>query len=497
MKLSKTAIAVGAAVATLAGAANAAAPYASYDATLNLSSASAIRDTFLRMVKNYCDTSGGAIPAPAVYELGASSNYRAYECQFKPSTDPVYGNELLAKGLNGKKVLVKHTVQVNNALGGSVVGVQPILQAIPMQYVRVEAACAANGVDSFTGFARWNCANSDWLASEAGASDTEPASFKGVNLPSGLTPSTSNPSIYDTTTANAWSLPVDETGIDIKNMFSVGFGVAATDALIAAGVNSLSKAQVQALLSGNVEDWGQIVPSLAGSPVKICRRTAGSGTQASANAYFNQNPCQDGINASLTVATAADTGPIFGTLTVVENATTSNLKSCLVSANTAGEYAIGHVSLENNEVVAGWDFIAVNGVAPFDAAEAAVPADGVQDRIREDRFVDGTYDYVMEPTMQWRTAAAGPKSRTINGITYTVPVLANAPGNAKLSLAQLIRDNAGNPEVTKTLPGVISLPNWWQVAPYSANRGTATEKSQGVANFARDGKSCKPLTYIP
>jgi hypothetical protein len=240
------------------------------------------------------------------------------------------------------------------------------------------------------------------------------------------------------------------------------------------------------LLAGKVDFWDQLFPdnaTLAGQPVKVCRRTKGSGTQASYNAFFNNAPC--GGEKALPVAGSADTGS-FGMLTVVENSASSDVRTCLANATTAGEFAVGNLTLESLPTT-GWTFIGLNGVNPYTTSTDTL--DGENDSIREDLIANSQYAFFEEATMQWKNT------------------LANVTGNPKLSLAQLLRDNAGNPVITNQLRAVLSPASWWAVAPYSNDVGgvpgvaDAREfpvvQATGIMEYTRDGDACKPAVYLP
>jgi hypothetical protein len=130
-------------------------------------------------------------------------------------------------------------------------------------------------------------------------------------------------------------------------------------------------------------DWSPIVGAAAGTGHKVilARRVNSSGTQASSNAFFLNNPCSAGSFGSATPAAAADS--VVGAFEVFEGAGTGNVKTRISTAsNSAGtdNFAIGIVSLENDwrsdtsTTTNGYRFVKVNGVHPEagDTANARV-----------------------------------------------------------------------------------------------------------------------------
>lgn len=567
MKLKKLALVMGAVLAVpVANADVATTDYPIHDVTLHLSSATALRETFSRLASRLANP---AFPRN-IYRAGntsAANNFRVYEFTFHtPVSSPGatgVGNLLAAKGLSGKRVLVYHTVDVTSTLGGSIVGVLPIYRGIPMEFATPTLDGAPGGcpvgpfaVDPVTGFDLHDCSTVKHAKRPyVGASDTEVKSFTSINLAGAdvvVTPAI--PSLATAGLVGKWKAPVTDKEFNLsvsQPLFAVGFGIAATKAAITAGLNNLDHSHVSSLLAGTVPVWDFIKPkNLAGNPtnltgqVTICRRTQGSGTQASFNALFHLNPGLDPVGASLPVAEQQNIpGPFFDpdALSVIASSSTSGVKTCLVNAQAAGKKAIGILSLENNEVSPDWEFIALNGRKVFENPEVSI-ADGVADRIREDLIADGSYPYYQEAAIQWY------KTGLINGVTVGVcvddpesAVLNDAPHVAiaappaapchagelylpptssdgstgvvptgdVLRVAELIRDEAGNPilaknvVLTQNLPGILALPKWWnELSPdgvnlYNSFRFGPDELKQGINNFTRDGLSSKPSAFAP
>jgi hypothetical protein len=174
---------------------------------------------------------------------------------------------------------------------------------------------------------------------------------------------------------------------------------------------SITKAQYVALAGQGGAMNGDWTPLLGSNPgkVKIERRVDTSGTQASSNAYFLQNPCVAGVGAALFPATSGDNIP--GAYEVTLNSGSGNVKTRLTSATNASteaeRYAIGVLSLENNwrldpAASAGYRFLAIDGVHPElgDTVDARATA------------TQGTYTFHMELKNFVRADYAGRPAKT-------------------------------------------------------------------------------------
>lgn len=118
-------------------------------------------------------------------------------------------------------------------------------------------------------------------------------------------------------------------------------------------------------------DWTPILGTASAQKVIVERRVPTSGSQASSNAFFLQNPCATGASANLVPASAADTA---GSYLVRENSGSGNVKTNLTNASNAtvasgNQFAIGVLSTENNwrtdsAASAGYRYVKVEGVHP-------------------------------------------------------------------------------------------------------------------------------------
>jgi hypothetical protein len=455
MKLTKIAFAVAALVA----AQNASA----FD--VYVSGASALRDTMPRLMERFCQPDSGATPR-ALREVGADKDRRAYSCTFHTAaTNAPVAAELGT--LAGKQVNVYHSVEpgdaYNNLVGGSITGIIPLLanSTAVMNFSNLDGA--ANGNDTTFVAPKYNSTQAPHVP-EIGVSDVEPKLFTAAyaNLPTDAG-----------AVAAGWKLPAGANPAalvhDVAFIGSMGVAVTLND--YNAGVTNVSMDQLANILSGDLYNWNQV-----GGPnldIKVCTRAPGSGTKATFNALVNHKGC--GANLSGTqfaVATQADLGVDF----VEEASTTGGVIACLENANAQGLSAIGIVGLENasksNPVSASaqWRFIDVNGVHVFDPAETAGNTlDGTVDNLREETIINGTYPLWIESVVV--------KSAKVS------------LGADQTAFYNLLKDKAGDPIFTKTLPGIVSE---------ASKRTTKTNNLLGGAsNFTRNKDTCAPAKYVP
>ena len=359
------------------------------------------------------------------------SAYRAFSCQLdsaQVSTPP----------LTNPNIMVR-----KRSAGGSGQGVNPLTDNLPggpvktIDFMIVSAAnCVTNGPGE------WLCsatgAGLQQAKPTAGVSDVDPGMFRGVNTPANTLPV--NPAVL--------------SGLTIKPAAALVFGIPVTlglrNALQEVQINaglvpvgcigsetidcmpSLTSAEVASIMSGQISSWskfivpnsgGSLVPFTSavatppGSPlVAICRRVDGSGTQATTNANFLDNPCTSSaptpVNAS-----------VFGGPTVVLNSGSGNVENCLEDfndgTNTAGGnpasrtfWAVGVQSLEKNADLAfNYRFVKIDGVAPI-----------------LENVYNGSYKDWSEQSFQWR-APGQPDVPNTNqlAILNTLSTLAGSP----------------------------------------------------------------------
>lgn len=143
----------------------------------------------------------------------------------------------------------------------------------------------------------------------------------------------------------------------------------------------INRQKYSALVSagGVTNKDGSLFGAAANSVIKVERRVGTSGTQSSSNAFFLNTPCSSlgGLSPAGT-NTAGTTSYNAGKVLVRSNNGSGDVKSSLTAASTAGELAIGVLSLENvPSTTEKFAFVKVNGVSPnMDAKQRQTAIDG-------------------------------------------------------------------------------------------------------------------------
>jgi ABC-type phosphate transport system substrate-binding protein len=347
------------------------------------------------------------------------ANHRAYSFRL---------NTAIGSWAVGTPILITKRDQ-----GGSGEGVGPLITASATQlHMKVDGACTAavGGVSPATDIQKpgFLCSGTVAGMADAGLSDVEPALLEaGIN--NGGARSTAN---------------LDSEGF-VQNIFGVAVnkklylalqkaqGLVDASATVvdedAAKQPSLPVPFVRGALTGQLlgndpltkKGWNLVVPGAFDKKINVCRRAAGSGTQAASNVYFANNPC--GGNDVYIPSVAGGTIAAVGSLAVNAGSSTGAVETCLgtTAQNAAGDaYALGVIGRENNPRAVvngvatdkGYRFVKLNGVAPERA-----------------NVINGSYEFVVESTMQWAKTGA------------------NAPTGEKLDLLKLLRGNMGKASV--------------------------------------------------
>lgn len=141
---------------------------------------------------------------------------------------------------------------------------------------------------------------------------------------------------------------------------------------------SLSREQINGLLTGQIFSWDQLLdkdgnPIVTGGnlTVQVCRRVDGSGTQATANFWTSSFACDPNLvdNSTDIIAPLKSSTP-----GVFENSGSGDVSNCLRDINNnvqttfpnVNRFAIGNLSVEgrNNDNSLPWRYIKIDGVAP-------------------------------------------------------------------------------------------------------------------------------------
>lgn len=260
---------------------------------------------------------------------------------------------------------------------------------------------------------------------------------------------------------------------------------ASFDPVNAPNITSAQYTSMAAQGSGYQTDWSPILGAAGiGKAVNVARRVPTSGTQASSNAFFMKSPCNGdpGVLGALVPAKIADSVP--GNFIVTEGSSTGNVKTNLTSANTAGQFAIGVVSLENDWRVETsssnnqYRFVKVDGVHPETGSWDGVTlnSNGTPYYTARTTALSGDYAFHMEMRAfiaSWTTDGIGSE---------------DAFGAA---LIPVIRDALGNPANCADVPRGLTLnPSGGSSCNYPGQVGDATAPE--VAKHTRWGNNCQP-----
>ena len=263
MKFTKIALATSMALATMSAHAVSTGIPANPDNIIFISGASGI-DSYM----------GAAVPSLINVAVRVSS----------PNSIAWYGTTKAAwNGLvAGSNVLL-----IKRSAGGSAMGVMPLGTSS-----KIAVPSWADGtLVSGTSYTTTDTSDANGLVPDIGVSDVEPALFKGWNLEFGYTALTSTQA--SNLTSNAWAVLAE--------------GIVATKAVADSAL--LTNNFMREALSGHYQDWSKADAST--SDMIICRRIAGSGTQAAYNSYFQGFPGTSAYNG-YGKSTVAVTGDSYG-----------------------------------------------------------------------------------------------------------------------------------------------------------------------------------------
>jgi len=225
-----------------------------------------------------------------------------------------------------------------------------------------------------------------------------------------------------------------------------GFGIVVSPALytllqadqgVGTGIPSISKSQYASLTTQTAGFWSTLLPNgtaHAALPLTLARRSASSGTQASSEIFFLNNPCSAGaspVGGSLTPTLGSAAGTSFvdvaDTLIVKQEGSSD---AVLADASTATGYVIGVVSLENPAVdpttgtAKPWKYVAIDGVFP---GTANAP------EFQKKNIVNGKYAFAFE-TFMFKTTKSTLSAALLNNVTnFTNGIVANLGVGANLA----------------------------------------------------------------
>ncbi|MFY7864425.1 hypothetical protein [Roseateles sp.] len=409
----------------------------------------------------------------------------------------------------------------NSGAGGSAQGVFPVYFEDQRPFVETSNLANCKGATAsdpafanVTDRAYFGCPSTRSAVPNLGISDVEPKLFKGINVPKD--PLDADDDVYpadglsDGQLAELTVMPVIQTVFALAvnaNLYNDMFakqglatkystaGVLCTTASTDESCTpSVGLAEARSIFAGTETNWRLLSnnAALVGSQVNVCRRVDGSGTQAAANLQLFGFPCNansgspadysfaDSAAAEAMSASKATTvsgksianylidnmggnagnGPMpTGTTFVFEGPGTGDVTACLTAANKAGGYAVGHVSKEN-PATATWKHVRLEGAV----------ADGAFAK-------QGRYDYLVESTIQYKTAASrtAEQQAFIDGFTAQI---AKPDALAKLS--------------SNNQAGVLALPG-----SYAGDFGVGSvNEIKFGSRVTRNGNSCNPLAAV-
>ncbi len=330
MQVKKIAILCAAACAAMAGQASAAVD-SGHTTLVNsaaarpifISGASAVQKGFVGIVDATFDNT-----KPRVHFANTTASSKDF--QAVAGTLPV---DAALGSWSGQNALIVYRVK-----GGSVWGVNPVAKGDSIQTMTVTAAGCSGSAGAGTSSNPYVCPTtladgSDGTVPDAGVSDVAPPLFQ-------------SPINTENEPAQPALLPEQLGVLTMTPIYGLAFGVPVTNTVPSTAY--LNKAKLAAIMAGNVGDWSSIDGS--SDDMVICRRVPGSGTQAVYNMYFGNYPCS---NNPLDSNTPADRDTSLGTtwngtsynvvagtgsVQVVENSTSGDVRTCLDKAATGGSY---------------------------------------------------------------------------------------------------------------------------------------------------------------
>jgi hypothetical protein len=480
-----------------------------------MTGATALRATVAGLMLNDICGGSAANPTTTLYNISESvsgisfsSNYWAISCRVTAA-----GGALVGLPANTPVMFFKSDA------GGSAQGVFPVYFDVARPMVEPKpSACTTTTVADrvYAG-----CAATRNEKPNFGVSDVEPGLFKGPNVPNndpldteddqypsdGLTPTQISEMtvvpVVQTVFAVAVNTALYNEMFAKQNLGAVinprtGTACTTADVNDELCVPSIGRAEARSYFAGTEFNWRLLARNtdpLLDSQVNICRRVNGSGTQAAANAHLMEFPCNGNAlppadwtysssaapEATSQQANTTESGKTFaqylidnmgggtgtgpmptGTGFVFEGPGTGDVIRCLNAAQTAGGYAIGHVSKENVPGTASWRHVRLEGSLPL-----------------RDNAKSGRYDYFVESTIQYLNSAYNSFSAQQKAFVNGFIAQASKPD----ALAKL---SAANQQ------GVAALPT-----SYAGEFGTGTANEIAFGSrVTRAGNTCNPLTAV-
>ncbi len=477
MKYTKIALACGLAFAAMS-AQSASVSIPSGTTTIYVSGASAV-DNF------FADTVNSMMTNVTAIRAADDGDYRAYLGTSNGVTGVADGTSIL---------LIKRSD------GGSVRGVNPVARSEAITVLDFDNCTDVSTTDSDYQF---ECGTTgtddddgDGMVPDFGLSDVEPNMFQGFNLKAGGT------ALSAAELSALESQPVNQQGM----------GIVASDAV--AESTHISRAAYGAMLAGKLASWNQLDSS--NDPVIVCRRTNGSGTQASYNWFFSGFPCNTATNGyvvntpATTIGTSNITGgagtaedplivvPTTAAVTVVEGSGSSKVRACINAAYTQTDYT----TTETNGQTVTYKFSELTspgkavGVLSMDSYVKLVGNNGHY------RYLDGAgkFDMATQTGSTGATGIAPSKENIVNGkYDFVVELSANkrTTGNDATKVAfwdELVKNLGSTKYTGDTTGSFTTVPNAFATLPTSASYDDEPTK---VSKYTREANTCSAMTWKP
>jgi hypothetical protein len=403
------------------------------DVITYFSGSTAVESGIANAVKSICDSA----TFETYKDKGKTST--VYFCKSKGVTGLTDGTKIQVRFTGASKVIGSNTF--NTAIGGSILGVSPVVYSQKLNFLAVSptfaAACVGDPLSS-TG-ATCDEAVPGVLSPaipQFGITDLYPAAFILQNAPAQtggvgsdqigkMTIKPGPIQIFNTPVTKGLRNALQDSQVKTGGLAAT----CSTDANRELGscTPTISGANIAKIFGGQVTNWSQVDSNLnASKAIYIVRREIGSGTQAALNLVGMSAQYANTANAYPCVGGADPVELNLANTTVVS--TGGNMVTGLNNAETAGNWAIGLIDVTKNGAgadtapTASFRYIKIDGVAPTLSNVAS-----------------GGYKFIAQSTLNRLTAFPGSAQELsiVNAVTAALgdPTVI-AKGNTTTALKQ-------------------------------------------------------------
>lgn len=381
----------------------------------------------------------------------------------------------VSSGLTGKFVVAKYEID------GSFAGVGPLINGVTITYPNLSNATVNTAAGASTSvYTNANIAGRVSFTGSTNAqipdlalSDVEVDIWRARGNKVGAVAGVGGTALATSGYTHSTTFALQAFGVGVSPLL---YAAMQTDQGMTAGCGtaacqpSISKAQYASLVqtSGQIAVWKKLLPNTplanlpTGATLKIAARADTSGTQASSDIYFLNNPCQTGsstsaLNPASALTTTDDTNANevanypSTSVEVVRLSSSSDVRSALGSG-----YAIGVVSLENAEptTASTWRYVKVDGMSP--------------------NYFNNALDSTQKKTTKY------------GQYTFAYPmalVKRDASTNNSSTFANYIVTSLGDGSIVETSKGLLADPG-----------ALGTFNTNGTTRYTRGSKSCNSMT---